>query len=110
MKTNYNRPKVIAEIGCNHMGDMDTAKELILLAKSNGANAASHKANTPVPFAMFLPVLNHFNKFADLVLAALDKIRISDISPIQTKQTPLYFSFPKAKDWREFRARGGKFI
>jgi sialic acid synthase len=33
----YERPKVIAEIGCNHMGDMDIAKELILLAKQSGA-------------------------------------------------------------------------
>lgn len=34
---NYNQPKVVAEIGCNHMGDMEIAKELILLAKSAGA-------------------------------------------------------------------------
>ncbi len=37
---NYKKPFLIAEIGCNHMGDIITAKELILLAKSNGANAA----------------------------------------------------------------------
>jgi sialic acid synthase len=34
---NYEPPKVIAEIGCNHMGNMDTAKELIFLAKEAGA-------------------------------------------------------------------------
>lgn len=33
---NYSKPKVIAEIGCNHMGDMGIAKELILLAKQCG--------------------------------------------------------------------------
>ena len=27
-------PRVVAEIGCNHMGDMDIAKELILMAKT----------------------------------------------------------------------------
>ena len=32
----YKEPKVIAEIGCNHMGDMDIAKELINLAKEAG--------------------------------------------------------------------------
>ena len=37
---NYKKPFLIAEIGCNHMGDIVTAKELILLAKNNGANAA----------------------------------------------------------------------
>ena len=35
-KFDYNRPKVIAEIGCNHMGDMNIAKELIDLAKDAG--------------------------------------------------------------------------
>lgn len=36
-KYDYKLPKVIAEIGCNHMGEMDIAKELIDLAKENGA-------------------------------------------------------------------------
>ena len=34
---NYKPPKVIAEIGCNHMGSMAIAKELILLAQQAGA-------------------------------------------------------------------------
>lgn len=40
MKFNYDykEAKVIAEIGCNHMGDMKIAKELINLAKDSGAN------------------------------------------------------------------------
>ena len=33
----YKKPNVIAEIGCNHMGDMNIAKELIDLAKEAGA-------------------------------------------------------------------------
>ena len=37
---NYRKPFLIAEIGCNHMGDIEIAKELILLAKNNGADAA----------------------------------------------------------------------
>jgi len=39
MKFNYDykEPKVIAEIGCNHMGKMKIAKELISLAYSSGA-------------------------------------------------------------------------
>jgi sialic acid synthase len=35
-KFNYKAPKIIAEIGCNHMGEMDIAKELIVLAKEAG--------------------------------------------------------------------------
>ena len=34
----YKAPKVIAEIGCNHMGEMATAKELLRLAKDCGAD------------------------------------------------------------------------
>ena len=34
---NYTKPRVIAEIGCNHMGNMEIAKELIDLAKNAGA-------------------------------------------------------------------------
>jgi len=37
-KFDYKVPKVIAEIGCNHMGQLDIAKELIDLAKEAGAN------------------------------------------------------------------------
>lgn len=37
---NYQSPKVIAEIGCNHMGKMEIAKELIKLAKECGAQYA----------------------------------------------------------------------
>lgn len=36
-KFDYQPPKVIAEIGCNHMGQIDIAKELIDLAKQAGA-------------------------------------------------------------------------
>jgi sialic acid synthase SpsE len=31
-KKTMNQPKIIAEIGCNHKGDMDIAKELIMTA------------------------------------------------------------------------------
>ena len=39
MKFNYTyeAPKVVAEIGCNHMGSIEIAKELITLAKDAGA-------------------------------------------------------------------------
>ena len=36
-KFDYKAPKVLAEIGCNHMGKMDIAIELIDLAKKAGA-------------------------------------------------------------------------
>ena len=36
----YQKPKVISEIGCNHMGSMEIAKELIELSKQCGASFA----------------------------------------------------------------------
>lgn len=39
-KFDYQKPKVISEIGCNHMGSMDIAKELIDLSKQCGATFA----------------------------------------------------------------------
>ena len=33
---NYKLPKVIAEIGCNHKGEIDLAKELISVAAHSG--------------------------------------------------------------------------
>jgi sialic acid synthase len=36
----YEKPKVISEIGCNHMGDFEIAKELIKLSKECGATIA----------------------------------------------------------------------
>lgn len=44
----YNLPYLIAEIGCNHMGQLEIAKELITLAKSNGANVAKFQKRNNV--------------------------------------------------------------
>ncbi len=35
-KFDYNTPKVIAEIGCNYMGQINTVKELRNLSKQAG--------------------------------------------------------------------------
>jgi len=45
--TSYTLPKVIAEIGCNHKGDMDIAKELILLAKDCKVDYAKFQKRNP---------------------------------------------------------------
>ncbi len=44
---NYQPPKVIAEIGCNHMGNFEIAKELIRLAKECGADYAKFQKRNP---------------------------------------------------------------
>ena len=44
---NYNKPKVVAEIGCNHKGDFEIAKELVQLAKASGADYAKFQKRNP---------------------------------------------------------------
>ena len=36
----YKKPIIVAEIGCNHMGQMDIAYDLIKIAKDSGADYA----------------------------------------------------------------------
>merc|ERR1719428_1934291 len=43
----YGEPKIIAEIGCNHRGEIETAKELLTLAKENGATVGKFQKRTP---------------------------------------------------------------
>jgi len=43
----YQQPRVIAEIGCNHMGQIDVAKELIIKAKECGCDYAKFQKRRP---------------------------------------------------------------
>merc|ERR1719331_3803168 len=43
----YGEPKVIAEIGCNHRGEIETAKELLTLAKEAGATCGKFQKRCP---------------------------------------------------------------
>ena len=40
MKSNYKLPQVIAEIGCNHKGEIEIAKELLKVASDSGVDVA----------------------------------------------------------------------
>lgn len=41
------QPYIVAEISCNHRGSLDEARELIEIAKNNGADAAKIQVYTP---------------------------------------------------------------
>jgi N-acetylneuraminate synthase len=43
----FKEPYIIAEIGANHNGDMDLAKNMIILAKESGADAVKFQSWTP---------------------------------------------------------------
>lgn len=51
-----------------------------------------------------------FRESADVVLRAIEKVRQNDFSPSTENRKGCYFSFPTKEHWREFRARGGRFI
>lgn len=44
---NYLEPRIISEIGCNHKGDFQIAKDLIKLSKDAGAYAAKFQKRNP---------------------------------------------------------------
>ena len=46
MKSMYKIPKVIAEIGCNHKGEMEIAKELLKVAANSGVEVAKFQKRT----------------------------------------------------------------
>lgn len=46
-KFNYSTPKVVAEIGCNHKGEMSIAKELLQLAKNCNVKYAKFQKRNP---------------------------------------------------------------
>mmetsp|Transcript_124538 Transcript_124538/g.323587 ORF Transcript_124538/g.323587 Transcript_124538/m.323587 type:complete len:321 (+) Transcript_124538:75-1037(+) len=43
----YQKPKLIAEIGCNHKGELEIAKELLTLCKEAGATVGKFQKRTP---------------------------------------------------------------
>jgi sialic acid synthase len=40
VKSNYEASKVIAEIGCNHKGEIEIAKQLLKVAAESGVEVA----------------------------------------------------------------------
>ena len=51
-----------------------------------------------------------FRISSDALVAALDKVRAGDMSPVENGLEPDYYSFPTNEQWKEFRARGGKYL
>ena len=69
MKNNYTEPKLIAEIGCNHKGDFEIAKELLKIASDCGVEVAKfqkrHSKELLTEEQYNAPHPNPFNSFGD---------------------------------------------
>merc|ERR1712070_567960 len=65
----YYKPKVMAEIGCNHMGDVEIAKELLTLAHQAGADYGKFQKRNPkellTPEQYAAPHPNPRNSYGD---------------------------------------------
>ncbi len=85
----YAEPKVIAEIGCNHMGQMDIAKELILSAKKCNAHYAKfqkrnskelltesqYNAPHPVPYNSYGNTYGEHREFLEFDVAQHQELK-----------------------------------
>merc|ERR1711907_486096 len=65
----YHEPMVMAEIGCNHMGDVEIAKDLLSLAKQAGADFGKFQKRCPkellTPEQYAAPHPNPRNSYGD---------------------------------------------
>jgi N-acetylneuraminate synthase len=77
----YKEPKVIAEIGCNHKGELDIAKELLSLAKECGATVGKFQKRTPkellTPEQYAAPHPNPQNSYGDTYGAHREALELS---------------------------------
>jgi N-acetylneuraminate synthase len=78
----YQAPKVIAEIGCNHMGDMEIAKDLIKLAKDCNCDVAKfqkrHNRELLTEEQYNAPHPNPYNSYGDTYGAHREYLEFSD--------------------------------
>jgi N-acetylneuraminate synthase len=77
----YPVPKVIAEIGCNHKGEIEIAKELLSLAKECGATCGKFQKRTPkellTPDQYSAPHPNPHNSYGDTYGAHREALELS---------------------------------
>jgi N-acetylneuraminate synthase len=77
----YKEAKIIAEIGCNHKGELEVAKELLTLAKEAGANVGKFQKRTPkellTPEQYNAPHPNPHNSYGDTYGAHREALELS---------------------------------
>jgi N-acetylneuraminate synthase len=77
----YQEPQVIAEIGCNHKGELEIAKNLLTLAKESGATVGKFQKRTPkellTPEQYSAPHPNPHNAYGDTYGAHREALELS---------------------------------
>merc|ERR1719316_1648824 len=77
----YREPKVIAEIGCNHKGELEIAKQLLTSAQECGATVGKFQKRTPkellTPEQYAAPHPNPHNSYGDTYGAHREALELS---------------------------------
>jgi len=83
----------------------------VMDSKIDGGTVIAHR-KVPIGSSISIADLYEicFDLSSEVVIAALDKVRNNDFSPDAGVEESSYFSSPRPSHWREFRARGGRFI
>lgn len=89
---------VIAEVGVNHQGDVEYAKELIRLAATTGADAVKFQSYTPERYAS----RENAERFARVSRFALSKDDHLSLIEVAKKEGIAFFSTPLSEDWVPF--------
>lgn len=84
-----NYPYIIAEIGCNHNGDLDLAKKMIRVAKEKGADA--------VKFQLWLPEELQTKTYSEDLNNG--KVKIENVSEWKTSELGLNNIFEQIKKY-----------
>lgn len=89
---------VIAEIGVNHEGGLDYAKELIRLAASTGADAVKFQSYTPARYAS-KENMERFERVGRFSFSEEDHLELIEAAK---EAGIVFFSTPLSEDWVPF--------
>ena len=89
---------IIAEIGVNHEGGLDYAKELIRLAASTGADAVKFQSYTPERYAC-KENMERFERVKRFSLSQEDHLELIEFARLSGIE---FFSTPLSEDWVQF--------
>ncbi|MGH1456358.1 MAG: N-acetylneuraminate synthase family protein [Alphaproteobacteria bacterium] len=89
---------VIAEIGVNHQGDVNYAKELIRLAATTGADAVKFQSYTTERYAS-KENMERFERVKRFQLSEADHIELIKVA---NEADIIFFSTPVTEDWIPF--------
>ncbi len=103
---NHRELFIIAEIGVNHEGDINKAKELIKLAKKAGSDAVKFQVYTPWRYSG-LTDIDRFNRVSKF---SLSEAQFLDLKEVAHNEGITIFASAISEDWVPFLAKNTDII